>query len=113
MTASNVGPQYSTVNTENRLREINVMEMDLRTLSRVLIGYFLAIAPLVAVSTGMFGLKATFWGLAIFHFGCFLAVLAIWWQEERQWSRIAGSNDPFVIRSALVSTPYLRQGRGN
>jgi len=81
------------------------MEMDLRALSRVLIGYFLAIAPLVAVSTGMFGFKATFWGLAIFHFGCFLAVLAVWWQEERQWSRIAGSNDPFVIRSALVTSP--------
>ena len=63
-----------------------------RTFGRVLSGYLLATAPLFGVSTVMFGIKATLWGLAIFHFGCFLAVLAVWWEEERQWSREASSN---------------------
>ena len=73
------------------------MEMEFRIVSRVLIGYLLAITPLFAVSTVKFGIRATLWGLAIFHLSCFIAVLAMWWQEERQWSRVGWNSYPGSI----------------
>jgi len=77
--------------------------MDLRALGRVLIGYSLIIAPLFAVSTIKFGINATLWGFAIFHFSCFFAVLAVWWQEERQWSRVGRSSYPGSITISHVT----------
>lgn len=71
--------------------------MEFRIVSRALIGYLLAITPLFAISTVVFGIRATLWGLAIFHLSCFLAVLAMWWQEERQWSRVRRSSYPRSI----------------
>ena len=106
MTNSNVGLYSSKVNAENRLREKNVIELDLRAFGGVLIGYFLGIAPLFAVSTVMFGLKATFWGLAIFHFCCFLTVSAMWWQEQRHRpQRAARSKDPGATMSDYDVSP--------
>ena len=61
--------------------------------------------PEFAAFTAMFGFKATLWGFAILFSICTLGFLAVWWQEERQLSRVEGSNDPFVIRSALVASP--------
>jgi len=54
---------------------------------RIFIGLILAITALFAVGTALFGLKAILWGIAIFYVVCMLGVLAVWWQENRQWSR--------------------------
>jgi hypothetical protein len=105
MTVSNVGLYSSSVNGKNRLREKNVVKTRLTAFGQMLIAYTLATAALFAAFAAMFGFKATLWGFAILYFSCTLGVLAVWWQEERQLSRVAGSNDPFVIRSALVASP--------
>ena len=104
MTVSNVGLYSSSVNAKNRLREENVMKIELTAFGQMLITYTLATAALFATFTAMFGFKATLWGFAILFSICTLGFLAVWWQEERQLSRVAGSNDPFVIRSALVAS---------
>ncbi len=105
MTVSNVGLYSSSVNAKNRLREENVVKTGLTAFGRMLIAYTLATAALFAAFAAMFGFKATLWGSAILFSICTLGFLAVWWQEERQLSRVAGSNDPFVIRSALVASP--------
>ncbi len=105
MTVSNVGLYSSSVNAKNRLREENVMKIELTAFGQMLITYTLATAALFATFTAMFGFKATLWGFAILFSTCTLGFLAVWWQEERQLARVAGSNDPFVIRSAPVASP--------
>ncbi len=80
------------------------MERKFTALGRVLIGYLVAIAALFVVCTAMFGLKATLWGSAIFYFGCFLTMLAVWWQEGRKWSQSARSKDPGASRLAHVAS---------
>jgi len=73
---------------------------------RFFIGFILAIAALFAVCTAMFGLKATLWGFTIFYVVCTLGVLAVWWQEDRQWSqRAAWSKDPRMSTSTHVVSP--------
>ncbi len=91
MTASNIG-QYSTVNTENRLRVKNVVKTGLTAFCRMLIAYTLATAALFAAFTTMFGFKATLWGFAILFSNCTLGFLAVWWQEERQLPRVSRNN---------------------
>ncbi len=82
------------------------MKQKLRALGRFLVGYMLATVVLFAVYTAMFGLKPTLWGFAIFYFVCTLGVLAVCWQEERQWSRRAAcSKDPGARMSAHVVSP--------
>ena len=81
------------------------MERKFTALGRMLISYLVAIAALFVVCTAMFGLKATLWGSAIFYFGCFLAMLAVWWQEERKWSRAAWSKDSGASRLVHVVSP--------
>ncbi len=83
------------------------MERKFTALGRVLIGYLVAIAALFVVCTAMFGLKATLWGFAILYLGCFLGMLAVWWQEERKWSRAAWSKDPGASRIAHVVSPAV------
>ena len=87
------------------------MEMEFRIVNRVLIGYLLAITPLFAVSTFKFGIKATLWGLAIFHLSCFIAALAMWWQEERQWSRVGWSSYPGSTTIPLVTDAGRKSNR--
>jgi len=78
-------------------------QMKLTSFGRMLIAYTLATAALFAALTAMFGLKATLWGFAILYFSCTLGVLAVWWQEQRQWSRPATwSKDPRAGTSAHV-----------
>ena len=105
MTVFNVGLYSSSVNGKNRLREENVVKTGLTAFGQMLIAYTLATAALFAAFAAMFGFKATLWGSAILFSICTLGFLAVWWQEERQLPRVEGSNDPFVIRSALVASP--------
>ncbi len=105
MKVSNVGLYSSSVNAKNRHREENVVKTGLTAFGQILITYTLATAALFAAFTAMFGFKATLWGFAILFSSCTLGFLALWWQEERQLSRVAGSNDPFEIRSAHVASP--------
>jgi hypothetical protein len=105
MTVSNVGLYSSSVNGKNRHREENVVKPGLTAFGQMLIAYTLATTTVLAAFTAMFGFNATLWGSAILFSICTLGFLAVWWQEERQLSRAAGSNDPFVIRSALVASP--------
>jgi len=81
------------------------MEPGLKPLVQVLVGYMLAIAGLFALCTAVIGLKATLWGFGILYFGCALGVLAVWWQEERQWPRAAWKKNPGPITSAPVAGP--------
>ena len=105
MTVFNVGLYSSSVNGKNRLKEENVVKTGLTAFGQMLIAYTLATAALFAAFAAMFGFKATLWGSAILFSICTLGFLAVWWQEERQLPRVEGSNDPFVIRSALVASP--------
>ncbi len=105
MTVSNVRLYSSLVNAKNRLREKNVVKTGLTAFGQMLIAYTLATTTVLAAFTAMFGFNATLWGSAILFSICTLGFLAVWWQEERQLSRVEGSNDPFVIRSALVASP--------
>jgi len=90
---------------KNSLREKNVVKTELTAFAQMLIAYTLATATVLAAFTAMFGFNATLWGSAILFSICTLGFLAVWWQEERQLPRVEGSNDPFVIRSALVASP--------
>jgi hypothetical protein len=87
MIDSNVGQYSSIVTAEHRLREKNLMGQKLTDTGRALIAYLLAIASLFAVCTAIYGVKFTLLGFAIFHLSSFLAVGAVCWQGERQWSR--------------------------
>ncbi len=105
MTVSNVRLYSSLVNAKNRLREKNEVKTGLTAFGQMLIAYTLATTTVLAAFTAMFGFNATLWGSAILFSICTLGFLAVWWQEERQLSRVAGSNDPFVITPALVASP--------
>ncbi len=105
MTVSNVRPYSSLVNAKNRLKEKNVVKTGLTAFGQMLIAYTLATTTVLAAVTAMFGFNATLWGSAILFSICTLGFLALWWQEERQLARVAGSNDPIVARSALVAAP--------
>ena len=105
MKISNVGLFSLSVNAKNRLKEKNVVKTGLTAFGQMLIAYTLATTTVLAAFTAMFGFNATIWGSAILFSICTLGFLALWWQEERQLSRLAGSNDPFVTRSALVAWP--------
>ncbi len=105
MTVSNVRLYSSLVNAKNRFREKNVVKTGLTAFGQLLIAYTLATTTVLAAFTAMFGFNATLWGSAILFSICTLGFLAVWWQEERQLPRVAGSNDPFVIRSAHVASP--------
>jgi hypothetical protein len=104
MTVSNVGLYSSLVNAKNRLSEKNVVKTSLTAFGRMLIAYTLATTTVFAAFTAMFGFNTTLWVFTMLFSLCTLGFLAVWWQEERQLSRVAGSNDPFVTGSALVAS---------
>ena len=104
MAVSNLGLHSSLVNAKNRLREKNIVKTGLTAFGQMLIAYTLATTTVLAAFTAMFGFNATLWGSAILFSICTLGFLALWWQEERQLARVAESNDPFVISSALVAS---------
>ncbi|MBI3303680.1 MAG: hypothetical protein HYZ72_16570 [Deltaproteobacteria bacterium] len=80
-----------------------------------LIGYAIFLFWLFAACAVTLGLKTTLWGFALTHLGCALAVVALWWYDERRWGRTAGVEDltPTTAREpailALAPQPTLMQ----
>ena len=73
------------------------MKTELTAFGWMLIAYSLATAALFATCTAMFGFTATLWGFAFLFSTCTLGFLALWWQKERQWSRVRRSSYPRSI----------------
>jgi hypothetical protein len=55
---------------------------------------------------GLILAEAALLGFALFYVMCALGELAVWWQEDRQWSRQAvWSKDPGASTSTHVVSP--------
>src|SRR5262249_16873 len=47
-------------------------------------GYLLAMVALFAVCAARVNLKTARWGFGLFHVGCALIALALWWQDTQR-----------------------------
>lgn len=56
------------------------------SVSQLLFFYIISTLALFTLGVAAIGVKATFLGFSVMYSVCALAVLALWWWEERQWS---------------------------